>query len=60
MREEKIHFIFFPNKDGDFKYICNQAVKPTLKKSTRIIKLVTCDNCLNVLMSKRLNVRGYG
>jgi len=40
-------------KNGDRRYLCNQACKTTKAKSTFTWKLVTCKNCLNWEITKK-------
>ena len=41
------HFAFL--KDGEFRYLCNQAVNTTSSKRTNDYFKVTCKNCKRAL-----------
>lgn len=55
---EKIHFILSDRTPS--RYLCNQAVYTLEYKSTRMIKKVTCKNCIHILMNKTLVIKDYG
>jgi hypothetical protein len=42
--KEKVHYMLF--KNGEKRYLCNQAVGTTESKMTKNWRRITCKNCL--------------